>query len=127
MELEGKVAVVTGGAAGIGKAIATALAAKGAVIAIADIDQSLAMETSQELEAGNHTAGVFVCDVSDSAQVERLFLGVVGAYGRVDILVNDAGVGHNSGVLEITEAEWDRIMAVNLKGAFLCSRARPRL
>ena len=90
MELEGKVAVVTGGAAGIGKAIATALAAKGAVIAIADIDQSLAMETSQELEAGNHTAGVFVCDVSDSAQVERLFQGVVGAYGRVDILASAA-------------------------------------
>ncbi len=126
MELEGKVAVVTGGAAGIGKAIVTALAAKGAVIAIADIDQSLAMETSQELEAVGNTAGVFVCDVSDSAQVERLFQGVVGSYGRVDILVNDAGVGHNSGVLEITEAEWDRIMSVNLKGAFLCSRAAAR-
>ena len=126
MELEGKVAVVTGGGAGIGKAIAVALAAKGAVIAIGDIDQSLAMETSQELEAGGRTAGVFVCDVSNLAQVERLFQGVVRAYGRVDILVNDAGVGHNSGVLEITEVEWDRIMAVNLKGAFLCSRAAAR-
>ena len=65
MDLDGKVAVVTGGASGIGRAIATALAIRGATIAIADIDQSLAMETSQALEAEDYVTGIFMCDVSD--------------------------------------------------------------
>lgn len=123
MDLDGKVAVVTGGASGIGRAIATALAIRGATIAIADIDQSLAMETSQALEAEDYVTGIFMCDVSDKSQVERLFNGVVNTYGHVDILVNNAGKGHNSKAIDLTEEEWDTVLAVNLKGAFLCSQA----
>ncbi len=126
MDLDGKVAVVTGGASGIGRAIATALAIRGATIAIADVDQSLAMETSQALEAEDYVTGIFMCDVSDKAQVERLFDGVVTTYGHVDILVNNAGKGHNSKVIDLTEQEWDTVLAVNLKGPFLCSQAAAR-
>ena len=81
------------------------------------------METSQALEAEDYVTGIFMCDVSDKSQVERLFNGVVTTYGHVDILVNNAGKGHNSNVIDLTEEEWDTVLAVNLKGAFLCSQA----
>ena len=122
MDLDGKVAVVTGGASGIGRAIATALAIRGATIAIADIDQSLAMETSQALEAEDYVTGIFMCDVSDKSQVERLFNGVVTTYGHVDILVNNVGRAGGSGVVETTDDEWQSAFNETLFPAIRASR-----
>ena len=123
MELTGKVAIVTGDAAGIGRAIATIMAENGAAVAIGDLREDLAGETSRELETQGLKAGAFPVDVSDATQVGRLVQDVVQTFGWVDILVNNAGIGQRQPVLEMSEEEWDHIMAVNLKGAFLCSRA----
>lgn len=126
MELTGKVAIVTGGASGLGKGIATVLAERGASVAVADVRGDTARETARELAKRELSARPFTVDVADASQVEQLVEGVVQTLGAVDILVNNAGIGQRQSVLEMAEGEWDRLMAVNLKGAFLCSRAVAR-
>lgn len=126
MELTGKVAIVTGGAAGMGKGIATVLAEYGAIVAVADINETLAVETARELESQGSKASAFTVDVTDSTQVKQLVQDVVKSFGAVDILVNNAGVGQSKPVLEMSEEEWDGLLAVNLKGAFLCAQASAR-
>ena len=123
MEFAEKTAIVTGGAMGLGKAIATALAEQGATVAVADLREDLARETARELEDRGLRASAFSVDVSNGEQVRSMVESVIGAIGPVDILVNNAGIGQRRAVLDMTEEEWDGIMAVNLKGAFLCSRA----
>ncbi len=123
MLLEDKVAIVTGAAAGIGKAVAIGLAEAGTHVTIADIRHDLASETAAGLRESGLSADSITVDVSNAEQVQRMMAAMVDAHGGVDILVNNAGVGQSSTLLETTEQEWDALMGVNMKGAFLCSRA----
>ena len=124
-DLSGKVAIVTGAAQGIGRAIAEAFVRNGAVVALADIQEEKGRATAAELGAA---ASFYPCDVSDAAQVREVFASVVEAHGRLDIAVNNAGI--NTGKLEervtidqYPEEVWRRIMSVDLDGAFYCSKA----
>lgn len=122
MRLSGKVAIVTGGAAGIGKGIALGLAEAGADIVIADIDKVTAHETATKIEALGRRALIVQVDISRKDQVEAM-IAQAGEFGRIDILVNNAGIEYITPLLEVSEAEWDRTLTINLKGMFLCSQA----
>ncbi|MCH8870475.1 MAG: SDR family NAD(P)-dependent oxidoreductase [Chloroflexi bacterium] len=115
--------MVTGGAAGIGKAVATSLAEAGASVTIADIRHDLASEAAGELRDSGLSADAIAVDVSNAGQVQQMMASVVEAHGGVDILVNNAGIGQSSTLLKTSEQEWDALMGVNLKGTFLCWRA----
>lgn len=119
MRLSGKVAVVTGGGAGIGKGIALRLAEEGADIVIADVDETTARETAAKIEALGRRALVVRTDVSRKDELEAM-VQQAGQLGRIDILVNNAGIENITPLLDISEAEWDRILTINLKGVFLC-------
>ena len=120
--LENRNAVVTGAAQGIGYAIARRFVAEGARVAILDIDLEKAEQAADELGAS-----AFRADVADAASVESAFAGVVARFGSLDILVNNAGiVGSDTPVRDLDEADWNRVLDVNLKGTFLCSRAAVR-
>jgi 3-oxoacyl-[acyl-carrier protein] reductase len=129
MSLAGKVAVVTGAARGIGKAVATHLASEGATVVIADINAKAAGETAAELEAAGRTAMGCPLDVTNPAQVAAMVEAVLARYGRIDILVNNAGITRDALILRMKEEEWDQVLSVNLDGAFHCARAvlRPML
>ena len=126
--LEGRVAIVTGGGHGIGKAYASRLAQEGAKIVIAEIDEKAALAVAQELtQAGFEALGVRT-DVSDPASVEKMAAAAVDRFGRIDILVNNAAIFatvpmSRSPFDQITVDEWDRMMTVNLKGTWLASCA----
>ena len=118
--LEGRVALVTGGARGIGAATARRLAADGARVAIADLDEAAASATAAAIDPSALGLG---CDVTDATACERAVARVVEELGRLDILVNNAGVTRDNLLFKMTEQDWDTVMAVHLKGAFLMSRA----
>lgn len=118
--LDGKVALVTGGAAGIGAAIAGAYAAKGARVAVVDRDDSGAVRTADGLPTESHG---FRCDVADSDSVRATVAAVLDTLGRVDILVNSAGVVQLAPAEELSEQAWDTTIDVNLKGTFLMCQA----
>lgn len=119
--LDGKVAAVTGGARGIGRATAEALGGAGAAIAILDRDTAAAEHTAAEIGASAHP-----CDVTDEASVEAAMAAVAARHGGVDILVNNAGIGLRHAAVDHPIADWDKVVAVNLTGVFLCSRAAAR-
>lgn len=119
-DLAGKVALVTGGARGIGRAAAEALYRAGAVVAIADLDEQGAAEAARSL--GERALGLHV-DVASAEAVQAMVEQVVRVFGGVDILVNSAGICKRGRALEISEKEWDLVIAINLKGTFLCCRA----
>jgi 3-oxoacyl-[acyl-carrier protein] reductase len=123
MRLQGKTALVTGGARGIGFAIAAALAREGAAIAIADINVQGANEAAARLTAQGARAHGFVVNVADARSVETLMKDIVTQMGRLDILVNNAGVGGNVPFLETTPETWNRIVSINLTGAFYVAQA----
>lgn len=124
MRLGEKVAIVTGGARGIGKAITLRLAADGFRVAIVyNRSADEARKTAVDVEAKNGDALVFKADVSQPAQVKALRSYVLEAYGRIDLLVNNAGVATKSATVDLSEDVWDRVLDVNLKAAFLCSQA----
>ena len=124
MRFANRVAVVTGSARGIGKAIATRLSAEGAAVVIADVDRETAEIAAKELEAAGGEAMVLALDVSDPVQVAAAVRSVLQRFARIDILVNNAGiVGEVTPILQTSDAEWHRVMAVNLHGTFYCSRA----
>ena len=124
MRLQGKIALVTGGARGIGFAVAKALAAEGAVPVIADINEVGARDALAALDRPDGLAlGV---DVADHASVAVMVGEVADRYGRFDILVNNAGIGDNTPFLEITPEEWNRTISVNLTGAFFVAQACAR-
>ena len=123
--LRGRLAVVTGGARGIGRAICETLARDGADVAVVDLDKAGAEETAGLVRRAGRSAAAFRVDVSDEPAVEAFFaaLGAAFGSGRVtDILVNNAGICPTTPVLDIRAAEWDRVLAVNLRGTFLMSR-----
>ena len=130
-EFEGQGVLVTGGAMGIGKGIVEAFVREGSGVAIADIDRSAAEGLASSLGAGVGRVIATVGDVSDAADAERMAKEAVVALGRLDVLVNNAGInppGSNFRLDETPESVWDRITGVNLKGTFLMSRyAIPRI
>lgn len=120
MQFHDKVAVVTGAAMGIGQATAVALAAEGAKVAVLDIDE----DAGRAVAAPLGERGAFVhCDVASGESISSSFDQVLGRFGGVDILINNAGIQHYGTVTQTTEQEWDRVMAINLRSAFLCARA----
>ncbi|MDI1282358.1 glucose 1-dehydrogenase [Brevundimonas sp.] len=121
--LKDKVAVVTGGALGLGRAIATRMAEQGAAVAVLDLLESDTDALVADLTAAGHRARGWTCDVSDEKTVTRVFAEVADHFGRLDIVVNNAGVaGVNKPTHEITEAEWDWVQAINVKGVFFCTK-----
>jgi 3-oxoacyl-[acyl-carrier protein] reductase len=123
MRLKDKVAVVTGGAQGIGRAIALALAREGAKLVVADLQREKAKTVAEEAQALGVEAISVETDVSKEASVKNLAGQTLRRFGRVDILVNDAGIFPQARVAEMTEEDWDRVIDVNLGGNFLCCRA----
>jgi sorbose reductase len=119
-DLSGKVAAVTGGARGIGRSCADALQEMGCQIALLDILEDRVAESAAEM--GNGTIGV-VCDVTDKASVTAAFAKVQETFGRLDVVVNSAGICIWAESVEMTEEEWDKVMDINLKGTFLVCQA----
>ncbi|QPZ91105.1 SDR family NAD(P)-dependent oxidoreductase [Thioclava electrotropha] len=122
MSLQGKVALVTGGSRGIGRAIALALAEQGAKVAFCHPDDAQAHDTLAELQKLTEAESL-PADVADEAQVEGMFDAVMSRFGRIDILVNNAGILRESPLAETKIDEFDRVIAVNLRGTFLAARA----
>ncbi len=123
MILQDRTAIVTGGGQGIGRAICGIFAEEGASVVVADIDESNAQETARRLNRSGHRARAVRADVSVGTEINALVDGTLRDRGRVDILVNNAGLAVFRSVEACTEAEWDRVMAVNLKGPFLLAKA----
>ena len=125
MTLKGKIAIVTGAGSekGIGQAAALVLAKKGAAVVVTDIDLSGAERTAQAVRQQGVEALALRVDVTDAREVETLVEKTLREFNRIDILVNVAGITQPIRVLDTTEADWDRVLAVNLKGTFLCSKA----
>ena len=121
--LAGKVALITGGGTGIGRAIALAFAREGASVAVAGRRLEKLREVIREIEQGGGKGLAMECDVSQSKEVERAVRGTTERFGRLNVLVNNAGALSATTVEGISEEEWDRLMAVNMKGPFLMSRA----
>lgn len=122
MDFKEQVAVVTGGARGIGKAIAEALARKGVNLVIADISLEQAKDTSVELERLGVKAMPVKLDVSKSDEVIKIFEDVSKKFGKIDILVNNAGITRDGLIMRMKEEDWDAVIGVNLKSVFLCSK-----
>src|SRR3954462_14184108 len=119
MKLKGQVAIVTGGGRNIGEEIAKLFVAKGAKVAIFDMDKARGEKVAAAI---GDDAAAFVVDVSKSADVERGVADVVKRFGKVDILVNNVAISDNKTILDLTEEEWDRVMSVTLKGPFLMGK-----
>lgn len=127
MRLQGKVAVVTGAATGIGQAIAVAFAKEGASVVIDFVgDASVSVDTIQAIQAANGKAVAIEADVSKPADVNKLVSETVKAFKRLDIFVNNAGIEKKFPIIDYPFDEWNRILAVNLTGPFLCSQAAAR-
>jgi 3-oxoacyl-[acyl-carrier protein] reductase len=121
-----RVAVVTGAARGIGAATAIQFAREGAAVAVLDLDEQACAETVDRIKASGGTAIAFGCDVADEAQVDAVINKVAGELGGVDVLVNNAGVLRDNLLHKMSTLDWDIVMNVHLRGAFLCSRAAQR-
>ena len=124
--LEGKVALVTGGARGIGKAISARLAAEGAKLAIVDIMLDVAQATADEFTAQGVEAKAYAANVASFADAEATIAQVVADFGSLDILVNNAGITRDTLMLRMTEEDFDKVIAVNLKGTFNFTKAAIR-
>ena len=123
MKLAGKVTLVTGGGKGIGEAICVAYGAEGAAVVVADLDLDGARRVVERIRSAGGTATSVEVDVARAASVDAMAEAVIREHGRIDVLVNNAGVRTIKGFLEHTEEDWNRMLAVNLTGPFLCSRA----
>jgi 3-oxoacyl-[acyl-carrier protein] reductase len=124
--MEGRVAVVTGAGRGLGAAIAQELAARGAVVVVADRDEAAAAATVERLRGESAAPAAATVDVADPASVNALFDAVAAEHGRIDVLVNNAGVGAVAPSEELALDVWSRTLAINLTGTFLCSQAAAR-
>jgi 3-oxoacyl-[acyl-carrier protein] reductase len=124
MSMSGKYTIVTGGSRGIGRAIVEEFSRRGSAVAIADINEERAKSTAREISEinGNQVIGV-KADVSDHESAKEMVKQVVDTFGKVDILINNAGVTRDNLIIRISEEDWDIVLNVNLKGAFNCSQA----
>jgi 3-oxoacyl-[acyl-carrier protein] reductase len=123
LELSEKVALVTGAAQGIGRAVALLLARKGADIVLSDINLEKAEETAKEIEAIGRKALALRANVANMDEVERMIEAILERFGKIDILVNNAGIARDKMILRMTEEDWDAVLDVNLKGTFNCTKA----
>lgn len=123
MRLNGMTAIVTGAGAGLGQSMATELAREGADVAVWDVNREAAEETQRTVQGLGRRSMALAANVADGKAVRSTVDQVVTAWGKIDILINNAGICQKRSIEEITEEEWDRILGVNLKGTFLCSRA----
>ena len=124
--LQGRVAIVTGAGQGIGKGIAQRLAREGAHVVIAEYNTDSAAATAQEIVAAGGRVLAYRVDISDVAAVQRMVGDVVAQLGHIDILVNNAGVVQTKPMMELTEADWDHVLDVNLRGTFFLTQAVAR-
>ncbi|MFA6511632.1 MAG: SDR family NAD(P)-dependent oxidoreductase [Patescibacteria group bacterium] len=122
LDLSGKTALITGGARGIGLGIAKRLAEAGAQVAVADVRESEAQNAEKEIEQAGGKALAIAGDVSKEADVKALLDATVNAFGGIDILVNNAGIYPNILVMKMTQEDFDKVIAVNLRGVFLCTK-----
>ena len=123
MNLNDKVAIVTGSGRGIGQAIALKLAEKGAVVVINDINETSANQTVAQIKAMGRQSMAVVADVSSSADTVRMTASVKEAFGHIDILVNNAGITRDQLLLRMTDDDWDKVINIGLRSVFLCTRA----
>src|SRR5438046_6961342 len=123
MRFRDEVAIVTGAGRGIGQAIATSLAAEGASVVVADIDAESAHRVAERIVAGGGRSIAIQADVAEPAQVNSLVSETLSQFGRLDVLVNNAGIGSNKPFLDTTLEEWELQLRVNLTGTFLCGQA----
>jgi len=123
MRLDGRVAIVTGGGSGIGKATCRALAQAGAIVAVTDINGDAAKTVAAEIASNTAPAEAHVMDITNDKQVDEVVDRIFDAHGRIDILVNNAGISHRHRATETTTEDWRLVMDVNLNGHFYCARA----
>ncbi|HET7038191.1 MAG TPA: SDR family oxidoreductase, partial [Thermomicrobiaceae bacterium] len=121
--LHGKVALVTGAGSGLGEATARAFAGAGCAVACCDLNREAAERVAREIGAGDSDSLALACDVADAESVARAVEAVVARFGRLDIVVNDAAIDYTLSIDEMTVEQWDRVIAVNLRGPFLFARA----
>lgn len=127
MNLEGKVALVTGAAQGIGKSVALALAKQGATMVISDVNLEKAEAAAGEMREAGKRALAVACNVGSADEVNVLFDRVIQEYGQIDIVVNNAGITRDNILMRMKDEEWDQVININLKGVFLCCRAAIKL
>lgn len=120
--LDGDVAIVTGAGRNIGEAIATRFAAEGARVVVADVDAERAGGTVERIEDEGGRATVAAVDVTDESEVREMVATAEDAFGPVDVLVNNVAISDRTGLLDLPVEEWDRVVGVNLRGTFLCTR-----
>jgi 3-oxoacyl-[acyl-carrier protein] reductase len=123
VRLENKVAIITGGGRGIGRATALRFAEEGAVVVVADIEQGIVEEVAGEITAESGQAFAVQVDVTDRDSVNKMVQEVMDKYGRIDILVNNAGITRDAQLKKMTSEEFDQVIDVNLKGVFNCAQA----
>jgi 3-oxoacyl-[acyl-carrier protein] reductase len=125
-DLSGQVAIVTGGARGLGRAIAETLSACGAKVALVDVNAETLAETVAAIRQAGGTAEAFVGDVTDSQRVNQVVEEVIARLGSLEILVNNAGITRDSLVMRMKDEQWDAVLGINLRGTFLFTRAAAR-
>src|SRR5262245_55379547 len=121
-DLSGRVALVTGGAQGLGRAIAEGLASQGAAVAVADRNLAGAEATAASLRSQQHQAAAFACDVSQEADVRRMVAKVLAAFGQIDILINNAGITKRIALFDWQQSDWEEVIRINQVGTFLVAR-----
>ncbi len=126
MNVDGKIAIVTGAGQGIGKTIALSLAERGATVVVADINMELAGAVAAEVEALRCSAMAWKVNVASLQECENLMKAVVDRFGKIDILVNNAGITRDMVLLRMKEEQWDDVISVNLKGTFNCTKTAIR-
>jgi 2-dehydro-3-deoxy-L-rhamnonate dehydrogenase (NAD+) len=120
----GQVAIVTGGARGIGVATATLLAQRGYLVVIADIDEAVAIDAAKDLSAAGHRATSVQVDVGDRRSVEAMIQTVIDRHGQIDVLINNAGIAGNAApIADVTDDDWEAMLRIDLTSVFLCCRA----
>ncbi len=123
MNLSDRVVLVTGSGRGIGRAIALKLAEVGAIVVVNDSDEALAGGVAEDIKAMNRQSSAIIADVSSSSDVAKLVETTEATYGKVDILVNNAGITRDQLLMRMSDEDWDKVLTVNLKSVFLCTRA----